>query len=75
MQRAGVAAEHFGTHSLRKTSTAKAKMMELTKGIDVVRDWLGHCSRATTDCYLKSDNRERLTYAQAMREQLFKQVA
>jgi integrase len=73
MQRAGVAAEHFGTHSLRKTSAAK--MMELTKRIDVVRDWLGHRSSATTDRYLKSDNRERLAYAQAMGEQLFKQVA
>jgi integrase len=73
MKRAGIAAEHFGTHSLRKTSAAK--MMELTKRIDVVRDWLGHRSSATTDRYLKSDNRERLAYAQAMGEQLFKEVA
>jgi hypothetical protein len=73
MKRAGIATEHFGTHSLRKTSAAK--MMELTKRIDVVRDWLGHRSSATTDRYLKSDNRERLAYAQAMGEQLFKEVA
>jgi integrase len=73
MKRAGVDPEHFGTHSLRKTSAAK--MMELTKRIDVVRDWLGHRSSATTDRYLKSDNRERLAYAQAMGEQLFKQMA
>jgi integrase len=73
MKRAGIAVEHFGTHSLRKTSAAK--MMELTKRIDVVRDWLGHRSSATTDRYLKSDNRERLAYAQAMGEQLFKHVA
>jgi integrase len=73
MKRAGIDPEHFGTHSLRKTSAAK--MMELTKRIDVVRDWLGHRSSATTDRYLKSDNRERLAYAQAMGEQLFQQVA
>ena len=73
MKRAGIAPEHFGTHSLRKTSAAK--MMELTKRIDVVRDWLGHRSSATTDRYLKSDNRERLAYAQTMGEQLFQQVA
>jgi len=73
MKRAGIDPEHFGTHSLRKTSAAK--MMELTKRIDVVRDWLGHRSSATTDRYLKSDNWERLAYAQAMGEQLFKQVA
>jgi len=36
---------------------------------------LGHRSSATTDRYLKSDNRERLAYAQTMGEQLFKQVA
>jgi integrase len=73
MKRAGIDPEHFGTHSLRKTSAAK--MMELTKRIDVVRDWLGHRSTATTDRYLKSDNRERLAYAQAMGEQLFRRVA
>jgi integrase len=73
MKRAGIPPEHFGTHSLRKTSAAK--MMELTKRIDVVRDWLGHRSTATTDRHLKSDNRERLAYAQAMGEQLFQQVA
>jgi integrase len=73
MLRAGVQAEHFGTHSLRKTSAAK--MMELCKRSDLVRDWLGHHSSATTDRYLKSDNRERLAYAQAMGEQLFQQVA
>jgi integrase len=73
MTRAGVAVEHFGTHSLRKTSAAK--MMEACKRIDIVRDWLGHRSSATTDRYLKSDNRERLAYAQAMGEQLFRQVA
>ncbi len=50
-------------------------MMELTTRIDVVRDWLGHRSRATTDRSLTSDNRERLAYAQAMGEQLFKHVA
>jgi hypothetical protein len=50
-------------------------MMELTKRIDVVRDWLGHRSSATTDRYLKSDNWERLAFAQAIGEQLFKQVA
>jgi integrase len=73
MTRAGIAVEHFGTHSLRKTSAAK--MMEACKRIDIVRDWLGHRSSATTDRYLKSDNRERLAYAQAMGEQLFKEVA
>jgi integrase len=73
MKRAGIAVEHFGTHSLRKTSAAE--MMELTKRIDVVRDWLGHRSSAITDRYLKSDNRERLTYAQTVGEQLFRQVA
>jgi len=73
MKRAGIDPEHFGTHSLRKTSAAK--MMEITKRINVVRDWLGHRSSATTDRYLKSDNRERLAYAQAMGEQLFRQVA
>jgi integrase len=73
MKRAGIDPEHFSTHSLRKTSAAK--MMELTKRIDVVRDWLGHRSSATTDRYLKSDNRERLAFAQAMGEQLFRQVA
>lgn len=41
----------------------------------VVPDRLGHRSSATTDRYLKSDNRERLAYAQAMGEQLFRQVA
>ena len=35
MKRAGIAVEHFGTHSLRKTSVAK--MMELTKRIDSTR--------------------------------------
>jgi len=50
-------------------------MIELTKRIDVVRDWLGHRSSATTERYLKSDNRERLADAQAMGEQLFQQVA
>jgi hypothetical protein len=50
-------------------------MMELTKRIDVVRDWLGHRSSATTDRYLKSNNWERLAFAQAIGEQLFKQVA
>jgi hypothetical protein len=44
-------------------------------GVDGKRDWLGHRSSATTDRYLKSDNRERLAYAQTMGEQLFKQVA
>jgi integrase len=73
MRRASLPVEHFGTPSLRKTSAAK--MMELTKRIDVARDWLGHRSTATTDRYLKSDNRERLAYAQAMGEQLFQQVA
>jgi integrase len=64
---------HRGTHSLRKTSAAK--MMALTKRIDVVRDWLGHRSSSTTDTYLKSDNRERLAYVQVIGEQLFKHVA
>jgi integrase len=73
MKHAGIDPTHFGTRSLRKTSAAK--MMELTKWIDVVRDWPGHCSSHTTDKYLKSDNRERLAYAQAMGEQLFKHVA
>jgi integrase len=73
MKRAGVDVTHFGTHCLRKTSAAK--MIELTKRIDVVRDWLGHRSSATTDRYLKSDSRERLAFAQALGEQLFKQVA
>jgi integrase len=73
MKRAGVDVTHFGTHRLRKTSAAK--MMELTQRIDEVRDWLGHRSSATTDRYLNLDNRERLAIAQAIGEQLFKQVA
>jgi hypothetical protein len=50
-------------------------MMELTKRIDVVRDWLGHRSRATTGRDLTSDNQECLASAQAMGEQLFQHVA
>ena len=58
MERAGIDPEHFETHPRQKTSAAK--MMEPTKHIDVVRDWLGHRNSATTYHYLKSDNRERL---------------
>jgi integrase len=72
MKHAGIDPTHFGTHSLRKTSAAK--MMELTKWTDVVRDWLGHRSSTTADKSLKRDNRERLAYAQTMDEQLFKHV-
>jgi integrase len=48
-------------HGARKTSARW--MMEKTGHIDVVRDWLGHRSSATTDQYLRSDNRERLAIA------------
>jgi integrase len=48
-------------HGARKTSARW--MMEETGRIDVVRDWLGHRSSATTDQYLRSDNRERLAIA------------
>jgi integrase len=44
--------------------------MITTKRIDFVRDWLGHASSATTEKYLRSDNRERLAFAAAMGERL-----
>jgi hypothetical protein len=50
-------------------------MMELTRRIDVGRDWLGHRRRATTHRDLTSDNRERLASAQAMGEPLFQHAA
>jgi integrase len=73
MQRAGIATDHFATHSMRKTSAAL--YLEVTKDITKVRDWLGHRSTATTDKYLRSDNRERLMYGVAIGERLFRLVA
>jgi site-specific recombinase XerD len=73
MSRAGMASEHFATHSMRKTSAAF--YLAVTKDITKVRDWLGHRSSATTDKYLRSDHRERLIYGMAVGDRIFKLVA
>jgi integrase len=73
MRKAGMDPTHFATHSLGKTSAQN--MMITTKRIDFVRDWLGHASSATTEKYLRSDNRERLAFAAAMGERLLGSVA
>jgi integrase len=62
-----------GTHCLRKSSAVA--MMKLTKDITVVRDWLCHANSATTDKYLKSDERALLEIAELMGEQMFQRVA
>jgi hypothetical protein len=68
----GIAFVYFETHNCCNASAAK--MMELTKRIDAESNCLGRRSSTTTDRYLKSNNRERLAYARAVGEQLFKQV-
>jgi hypothetical protein len=60
-RRAGIDPYLHALHGARKTSARW--MMEKTQRIDLVRDWLGHRSSATTDQYLRSDNRERLEIA------------
>jgi integrase len=68
MQRNGLNPYLHGTHVLRKSSAVA--MMKLTKDITVVRDWLCHASSATTDKYLKSDERALLAIAEAMGQQM-----
>jgi site-specific recombinase XerC len=68
MQSNGINPYLHGTHVLRKSSAAA--MMKLSKDITVVRDWLCHASSATTDKYLKSDERALLIIAEAMGQQM-----
>jgi integrase len=74
-KRDGVIAHLYGQgiYLLRKTSAQN--MMLTTKRINFVRDWLGHASSATTEKYLRSDNRERLAFAAAMGERLLGSAA
>jgi hypothetical protein len=50
-------------------------MMKLTRDITVVRDWLCHASSATTDKYLRSDERLLLTLAETMGQAMLGKVA
>ena len=68
MQRNGINPYLRGTHCLRKSSAVA--MIKLTKDIMVVRDWPNHSSSATTDKYLKSDERALLAIAEAMSQQM-----
>ena len=68
MQRNGINPYLHGTHCLRKSSAVA--MIKLTKDIMVVRDWPNHASSATTDKYLKSDERALLAIAEAMSQQM-----
>jgi hypothetical protein len=45
-------------------------MERKSQNITVVRDWLCHASSATTDKYLKSDERALLIIAEAMGQQM-----
>jgi site-specific recombinase XerC len=68
MQANGINPYLQGTHVLRKSSAAA--MMKLSKDITVGRDGLCHASSATTDKYLKSDERAFLIIAEAMGQQM-----
>jgi integrase len=73
MQANGINPYLHGTHVLRKSSAVA--MMKLTKDITVVRDWLCHASSATTDKYLKSDERALLAIAEIMGQTMLGKVA
>jgi integrase len=64
LQANGINPDLQGTHVLRKSSAAA--MMKRSKAITGGRDWLCHASSATTDKYLKSDERALLISAEAM---------